>query len=199
MKNFFTSMLVLILLMLQISLVNAADGVNIKNQGKHIAIVILSDEFQKDKHYSYAKEIPESNPQNIVEIGRDTQEKYACYCLNNGLDMEAVPKLNDLTSFAEEENFDRLLFLVVKKPNVEISHVNAYTGVGNSIVKKARVSLQVDAFLCDKTKLLKTFSVTKKRSSQEGAFDNKNPEARAKSSAFKLCTKAIGEAMKGLL
>ena len=161
------------------------------NSVKNIGIVIVgSEDFQSEKYFNAARDIVKPlNDGMSIEVGELMQSKYRKYCEEKGIS-SATPELSDLTAFAEQNDFDRVLCLVVEKPTQD--EFNRWDG---SFV--VRISLQVNAYLCNKTELIKTHSTGKKKESEFNLL-LRSPEVRARIGAFKLCANDIGKAMKGL-
>ena len=143
-------------------------------------ILIGGDSFETERHFKAAQDIFKDDKNISVLVGDEMQKKYFNYCDENGLSKTEALSLSDLITFTQKNNFDKILYLVMPQPTVE----RFYNLLGKEL---DRVSVQVNAYLLDDKKLLKNYSVTKKREVKDDGFDKRSPEVRANIAAFRLC------------
>ena len=186
--------------LLMFACVASAAVVNLDNPDKKNGILLIgSREFRTEQYFQRSREIfkVEKNQNVSFEVGEELQKKYADYCQDNAINKNNAPELKELLEFVKQNDFDCILCLVIKDPEISESVKTEYLGfdmTGN--VKHFTVSMEVNAFLCDKTKLIKTYTSVKKK--DQSSKKSRNPREKAKRGAFTLCISDINKAMKKL-
>ena len=189
--------LVLFIFMFALSGMTAVESMS---KSKNIGIVIIgNNDVKSEKYFQRSAAIfdVEKNPNVSVEVGESIQQKYYDYCKDKEINENEAPKLENLLEFTAQNNFDRMLCLVIKNPEVSKSQNESYLGFGRVGLKEFfTISMTVNAYLCDQTQILKAHSVTKQKTQDDK--HSHDPEAKAKRGAFTLCINDIGKAIKGL-
>ena len=171
------------------------------NTLKSIGIIIISaDEFKSEVYFNRSASIfnADKNSNIKVEVGESLQQKYSDYCKDKEISDNEPPRLENLLEFTVQNNFDYLLCLVIKEPEVSKYMKKVYGGqyIGEVNAEHFTVSMTINAYMCDKTKLLKTHSVTKNKI--QDVRHSRNPQAKATRGAFTLCINDIKKSMNGL-
>ena len=177
------------------TIVNASSNQNIG------VIIIGDDEFKQEVYFNRSAKIfdVKKNPNLSVKYGETVQKNYSDYCKEKSISDSAPPKLENLLEFSNQNNFDRVMCLVVKTP--EVSDYYEYKdgllpGSPSRLSKHFTVTITVNAYLCDKEKILKTISITKTKT--ENDIYSSKPKVRATRGAFTSCVENIGKEIKGI-
>lgn len=164
-------------------------------------IIIGDDDFKQEVYFNRSAKIfdVKKNPNISVKVGETVQKNYSDYFKEKSISDAKPPKLENLLEFAKQNNFDRVLCLVVKNPGV--SNYYEYEegllpGSGLKLSQHFTVTITVNAYLCDREKILKTVSITKKKT--EDDIHSSKPQVRATRGAFTSCVENIGKEMKGI-
>lgn len=168
---------------------------------QNIGIIIIGDDdFKQEVYFNRSAKIfdVKKNPNISVKVGESVQKNYSDYCKEKSISDIEPPKLENLLEFANQNNFDRVLCLVVKTPEVSEYQREEYGGrfLKSMTVNYIEVSLSTNAYFCDDTKLLKTFSTTRKKELAKGR--SRDPKAKATRSAFTLCIEDIEKAINNV-
>ena len=151
-----------------------------RETGKEFGIVIISGaEFKTSDYYkiiSKTFKLP-----NGYVIGDEMQSKYQKFLLENDLIGEKLPRKNYLLDFTAQSGCERILFLVVTST---ADHQN-----NSKSRQKNRISVQVDAYLCDRYKILEGAT-----SAQQN--DSNTSDLRARRGSFKKCLTEIAKYIK---
>ena len=170
-----TTFLILLTFLLALQGASATAASKATHSVQSIGVVIIGDkEFQQERFYSQISDILNSRS-NKVTIGTKTQASFAQFCQASNIAEKALPKVNDMVEFAKQENFDKLVGIVIREPmkNNFKRKVSNHEG----LVDRTICALQLDFYIFDKERSLKVFSVAKdKLASNEtdatvGAFD----------------------------
>ena len=183
----------LLVLIICVVITNTAIAAQNMSSNKNIGIIIIgSDEFKSEVYFNRSAAIfnADKNPNISVEVGDVIQEKFSAYCKDNELSDNEAPKLENLLDFTKQNNLNQVLCLVIKKP--EISE-KIFEKTGRLL--EATVSMSINSYLCDQTKLLKTHSVTKQKTQDDN--HSRHPKDKATRGAFTLCINDIGKAING--
>lgn len=178
---------------------------------KQIGILIIGGhtDFKHGKYLTAAEEIFSKNKAKNFSIvaGDKIQNVYYDFCAKKDISSEQAPKLDDLLEFTKENNFYRVLCLVVQQPDVDTYMREQELLFGSSeVLPEAIVHIQMDAYLCDENRLIKSHSSSKKRKGSYdvfslgrlGKFTSGKAVAKATLGAFKLCTQDVSKAIFGL-
>lgn len=146
-------------------------------------VIIGGSDFKTPDFYKYAKDelIDDGETRYEIFIGNDMQSKYMEYWLEQGYIEEQKPNKQTLVDFVVFSKCDKVLFLVVKDPQLEKSE--------EGFAVHNRVSIQTNAILCDGEKILSSCSATRND-------DSYTSDLRAKRGAFQKCLEDIGVKMK---
>lgn len=146
-------------------------------------VIIGSSDFKTADYFNSIKSSFQSNNEYTVEYGNGIQSKYQSYWLDKGFLEEQKPVKQDLIDFVKYSGYDKVLFVMVKDPVVD-KH-KQQTGLFTSVVN-SRASISVNAFLADKSNVIKASSSTKED-------DSEASELRAKRGAFRKCLQEISK------
>lgn len=158
---------------------------------ERIAVLLVgSNDFKTDQYFSMIeKQVAQNCPHSArISIGSDVQSMYQEYWLDKGYLEEQKPTKDDLVALVNYMNMDKVLFLMVKDPVVEKNFAMDWFDSG----ERSRASIQMNAFLVDKEKVLRL-----KASNHED--DSFASDLRAKRGAFKKCVTEITKDMASLL
>ena len=173
-----------------------------------IAVVIVSaDSDFKSKNF--IKRIKENFGKKNVNVtilaGDEVQSKYQEYWFDKDLLEEGTPTKEDFIKFVSYGDYDKVIYLMIKTPDVSHSQTGAIMG-GNTTPLPATgtvnsgtvayfnsfsTSVTVNSFLADKEKIIKTNSSTNSNTADQAIW--------AKENAFKRCVKAVSEIFNPLL
>ena len=186
MKRFFifAAMFIMMMCSLMPSAANAAAG-------EKVAILLMgSNDFKTDQYFSMIeKQFLANNPHhNRIVIGSNIQSKYQEYWLDKGFLEEQKPTKEDLTNLVAYLDVDKVLFIMVKDPVVEKSWAMDFFQSG----QRSRASIQVNAFLADREKVLKLMAANHED-------DSMSSDMRAKRGAFKKCVIEVSKDMLPLM
>ena len=159
--------------------------------GERVAILLMgSNDFKTDQYFSMlGKYFLDNNPHhNRIVIGSDIQSKYQEYWLDKGFLEEQKPEKEDLIALVSYLDVDKVLFLMVKDPVVEKTYTMDWFESG----ERSRASIQVNAFLASREKVLKL----KAANHEDDSFAS---DLRAKRGAFKKCVVEISKDMLPLM
>lgn len=181
---FFISILTIACLMLSSAIAAARQ----ENGGNNkIAILLAGSNAFKSTHYFAMTEeqFSKNNPlAGQIALGIDVQSKYLEYWLDKGFLEEQQPSTEDLLALPAYLDKDKVLVMIVKDPAVEKN--TAFTLAASG--EKSRASIQIDAFLVDREKIIQ-------RQTASNEDDSFYSELRAKRGAFKKCLKELSSAM----
>lgn len=159
--------------------------------GERVAILLMgSNDFKTDQYFSMlGKYFLDNNPHhNRIIIGSDIQSKYQEYWLDKGFLEEQKPEKDDLIALVSYLDVDKVLFLMVKDPVVEKTYTMDWFESG----ERSRASIQVNAFLASRERVLKL----KAANHEDDSFAS---DLRAKRGAFKKCVVEISKDMLPLM
>ena len=159
--------------------------------GERVAILLMgSNDFKTDQYFSMlGKYFLDNNPHhNRIVIGSDIQSKYQEYWLDKGFLEEQKPEKEDLIALVSYLEVDKVLFLMVKDPVVEKTYTMDWFESG----ERSRASIQVNAFMASREKVLKL----KAANHEDDSFAS---DLRAKRGAFKKCVVEISKDMLPLM
>ena len=163
---------------------NGSSGSNGKDK---VAILLMgSNDFKSTQYFTmienhFLKDNPHASQ---IALGADVQSKYQEYWLDKGFLEEQQPTKEDLLAMPSYLGVDKVLVMIVKDPVVE-KHW-AFTLMESG--EKSRASIQINAFLVNKDKILKS----KVSNNEDDSFSS---DLRAKRGAFKKCMKEISAEM----
>ena len=148
--------------------------------GNQIAVVIVGGADYRTKDFvKLTKDLFKVSDELTLATGKEVQNKYQMYWLDKGLIDEDTPTKEDFVQFVNYSGYRKVLYLVIKDSVID-QH-------GRKKGKdRSRASLTVNAFIVDKTKILKFDSSTNEE-------DSKTSELRARLGAFKQCVKEISK------
>lgn len=184
---------IMILVMMTLLAVTAVSGAASaeKASGERVAILLMgSNDFKTDQYFGMlGKYFLDNNPHhNRIVIGSDIQSKYQEYWLDKGFLEEQKPEKDDLIALVSYLDVDKVLFLMVKDPVVEKTYTMDWFESG----ERSRASIQVNAFLASREKVLKL----KAANHEDDSFAS---DLRAKRGAFKKCVVEISKDMLPLM
>lgn len=159
--------------------------------GERVAILLMgSNDFKTDQYFAMiGKYFLDNNPHhNRILVGSDIQSRYQEYWLDKGFLEEQKPEKDDLIALVDYLGVDKVLFLMVKDPVVEKSFAMDFFESG----ERSRASIQVNAFLANREKVLKL----KAANHEDDSFAS---DLRAKRGAFKKCVVEISKDMLPLM
>lgn len=159
--------------------------------GERVAILLMgSNDFKTDQYFAMiGKYFLDNNPHhNRILVGSDIQSRYQEYWLDKGFLEEQKPEKDDLIALVDYLEVDKVLFLMVKDPVVEKSFAMDFFESG----ERSRASIQVNAFLANREKVLKL----KAANHEDDSFAS---DLRAKRGAFKKCVVEISKDMLPLM
>ena len=180
----FISALTMSLLLLAGVCSAAAQGSNGKDK---VAILLMgSNDFKSTQYFTMIENhFLKNNPHaGQIALGADIQSKYQEYWLDKGFLEEQQPAKDDLLALPEYLGVDKVLVMIVKDPVVEKHFAFTLTESG----EKSRASIQLNAFLIDREKILKS----KVSNNEDDSFYS---DLRAKRGAFKKCMKELSAEM----
>ena len=171
---------------------------------QNIAVVVVSadDDFKgklfiKDINKNFGK----NNANVKILSGDDVQSKYQEYWFDKELVEEGTPKKEDLIDFVSYGNYDKVIYLMIKTPDLKHSQSGAVmTGsvAPGGVVTGTAVSLgtfstsvTVSSFLVDKDKVIKIANSTNSKVSETALWTKKY--------AFQKCVKDISKVLNPLL
>ena len=163
---------------------NGSSGSNGKDR---VAILLMgSNDFKSTQYFTmienhFLKDNPHASQ---IALGADVQSKYQEYWLDKGFLEEQQPTKDDLLAMPAYLGVDKVLVMIVKDPVVE-KHW-AFTLMESG--EKSRASIQINAFLVNNDKILKS----KVSNNEDDSFSS---DLRAKRGAFKKCMKEISVEM----
>lgn len=181
---FISALAMSIMLLAGVCSAAASQGSNGKDK---VAILLMgSNDFKSTQYFTMIENhFLKNNPHaSQIVLGADIQSKYQEYWLDKGFLEEQQPTKDDLLAMPEYLGVDKVLVLIVKDPVVE-KHF-AFTLMESG--EKSRASIQINAFLIDKEKILKS----KVSNNEDDSFSS---DLRAKRGAFKKCMKEISAEM----
>lgn len=157
-------------------------------------VIIGGSDFKTPDYYDYIHDTFSQDDEQIIKMyrisaGNELQSKYLDYWIDQGFLEEQTPKKNDLLNFVTYGQYDKVIFLMVKDPVTEKHSRQA--GIFGTVTQ-ARTSVQINAFLCDNTQIIKTYTAIKED-------DSEWSDLRAKRGAFEKCIKDIAKEIKPLL
>ena len=192
MKRFSAFLLVFLLIF--------ANTVSAEGTVKKIGIIIVGsiDDMNSNKWFSATKTVTPKGNTYLVKVGNEIQDEWNSYCVTKKISSKEPPKVENVLEFVEQNNFHRLLFLVVSPPSQPITYKkNEEFGLYKSKAKYIKLSVQTNAYLFDKVKLLKSISSVNSHDESWGYSDQKT-ESKAQFGAFKRCLKKIGKNIEDL-
>lgn len=182
----------LIFIMTVLLLMAGCNGAFAKGaSGERVAILLMgSNDFKTDQYFAMiGKYFLDNNPHhNRILVGSDIQSRYQEYWLDKGFLEEQKPEKDDLIALVDYLEVDKVLFLMVKDPVVEKSFAMDFFESG----ERSRASIQVNAFLANREKVLKL----KAANHEDDSFAS---DLRAKRGAFKKCVVEISKDMLPLM
>ena len=154
-------------------------------------LIIASSDFKTQDFYECAKEnlSDPTNSKYMIVTGSDIEGKYSNYWLDKGFLEEQAPNKDSLLEFAAYSNYDKVLYLLIQDPQMERNNHSVAGWWGASVNIHNRVSLKINAFLCDGNSVIQTASVTK-------TSDSYYSDLRAKRKAFNECLTDISSKIK---
>ena len=164
--------------------------VSIQAAPKSVGVVIIgTSDFRTPDYYNILTDkLPKLfTPSNYsLSIGTESQNRYQAYWNNKGFLTEQTATKADLLDFANQSNYDNVLFLILSQPIVDTHKV---------ILRRnsTRVSLDVCAIYIDAKQ--KTI-ISNVMTTQED--DSKTSQLRAKSGAFGKATDFFVTNIKGI-
>ena len=173
---FISALAMSIMLLAGVCSAAASQGSNGKDK---VAILLMgSNDFKSTQYFTMIENhFLKNNPHaSQIVLGADIQSKYQEYWLDKGFLEEQQPTKDDLLAMPEYLGVDKVLVLIVKDPVVE-KHF-AFTLMESG--EKSRASIQINAFLIDKEKILKS----KVSTNEDDSFSS---DLRATRGAFKKC------------
>ena len=158
----------------------SAEAKSILPNEQQIAVVIVgSSDYKTSDFINYAKSYFKPANESKVLVGKDVQSKYQTYWLGKGLLDEGTPTKEDFIEFVNYSGYKKIIYLVIKDSIVD-------THERKKGKARSRVSLTINAFLVDKSQIVKVISSTNEE-------DSKTSELRAKRGAFKKCIEEISD------
>ena len=146
----------------------------------HTGVVIVGGaEFKTSDYYKAVQQ--NLNFKGNTKVGDEMQSKYQTFLLENDLLSEKLPRKQYLLDFTAQSGCERILFLVVTST---ADHQN-----NPKSKQKNRFSVQVDAYLCDRYKILAGAT-----SAQQN--DSNTSDLRARRGSFKKCLSEIAKLIK---
>ena len=146
-------------------------------------VIIGGAEFKTKDYYKMIQSEIKSKNGAKFQIGNEIQSKYQRYLFENDLVGETTPRKQNLIDFTVRSSCDKVLFLVVSST---ADHQN-----NPKSRQKDRLTVQVDAYLCDK------FSVREVLSSVQENH-SKTSDLRARRGAFRKCLEELAKGLTSL-
>ena len=150
-----------------------------KSAGSTGVVIIGGAEFKTSDYYKLVKQ--NFNFKGPAKIGDEMQSKYQKFLLENDLLGEKLPRKQYLLDFTAQSGCEKILFLVVTST---ADHQN-----NPKSKQKNRISVQVDAYLCDRYKILEGAT-----SAQQN--DSNTSDLRARRGSFKKCLNELAKMIK---
>ncbi len=146
-------------------------GAGISSAQGNLGIVIVGGaEFKTADYYKIVSQT--FKLQENFKIGDEMQSKYQRFLMENDLLDEKIPRKQHLLDFTAQSGCEEILFLIIDST---ADHQN-----NGKRRQKNRLSVQVDAYLCDSYKILEGATFVKDSKS-------KTSDLRARREAFKKC------------
>lgn len=137
------------------------------------AVVIIGGaEFKTPEYYKMIQSTLRSKGGLNCEVGDDMQKKYQRFMMETYDLGNTAPKKKDLVNFAANSGYKRTLYLVIDE-NIDTQQ-NAKTR------QKNRVSVQLDAYLCNSADIIDMATASRDDNSKTSIL-------RARKSAFQKC------------
>ena len=188
MKKIFLLALCFILISASTTFAGAAEDF-LSRSGPTVGIVIVGgSDFRTPDYYGYidktftAKDKKKYGNYKIVS-GNDMQSKYLNFWTDKGFLEEQFPKKQDFLDFVKYSGYGKVLFLMVKDP---VTDKHSRTAGIFGTVAQTRTSVQINAFLCDGSDIVKTYTAIKED-------DSEWSDLRAKRGAFEKAIRDIAE------
>ncbi len=151
---------------------------------QRVGVVIVGGADYKTKDfYEYVEKYfykPFASDTMQIQYGKDAQNKYQNFWLDKGYLEEQKPTQKDFIEFVSYGAYDKVIFLKVEDSVAEMQR------------KRSRLSVNVNVFLVDRRKVLKTGSSTNEE-------DSKASQLRARRGAFKKCAKELSAEIEPLM
>ena len=151
---------------------------------ERLGVVIVSGaEYKTEDYFDFVEKYfvkPFAGDKMQFQFGRDAQNKYQNFWLDKGYLEEQTPTQRDFIEFVSYGAYDKVIFLKVQD------------SVTDQQGKRSRLSVNVNAFLVDRRKVLKASSSTNEE-------DSKASQLRARRGAFKKCAKELSEELEPLM
>ena len=151
---------------------------------ERVGVVIVGGaEYKTKDYYDFVEKYfvkPFAGDARQIQYGKDAQNKYQNFWLDKGYLEEQVPTQRDFIDFVSYGAYDKVIFLKVQD------------SVTDQQGKRSRLSVNVNVFLADRRKVLKTASSTNEE-------DSKASQLRARRGAFKKCAKELHDAIEPLM
>ena len=151
---------------------------------ERVGVVIVSGaEYKTEDYFDFVEKFfvkPFSSDSMQLQYGKDAQNKYQNYWLDKGYLEEQAPTQRNFIEFVSYGAYDKVIFLKVQD------------SVTDQQGKRSRLSVNVNAFLVDRRKVLKAASSTNEE-------DSKASQLRARRGAFKKCAKELSNAIEPLM
>lgn len=175
-----------------------ANGQNVERVGEikeKIGVVIVDGEqFKNKSYYRLASEIPNCEGKSfMVDCGDEIQAKYSQFCNSKGISDQNIPKVENLTEFVEKYDYKFVVYITIPKADrMEWTNKGERYGYGRPY---AKVTMQVDGYLCDRSNLVSIYSTIKEHTSADDI--GRDYRVRASTGAFKSCCREISKAFNG--
>ena len=143
-------------------------------------VIVGGAEFKTKDFYKMIPNVFDLN-KSRCKVGDEIQGKYQKFLLERDLLGETIPRKQNLIDFAAKSGCSKVLFLVVDST---ADHQN-----DPKRNQKNRLSIQVDAYLCDSLQVIDVQTT--------GQESNSNTsDLRARRKAFKKCLEELSKTMK---
>lgn len=163
-------------LLMMLTMFSATTAFAAKTITQRVGVVIVGGADYKTKDfYEYVEKYfykPFASDVMQIQYGKDAQNKYQNFWLDKGYLEEQKPTQKDFIEFVSYGAYDKVIFLKVEDSVSEMQR------------KRSRLSVNVNVFLVDRRKVLKTASSTNEE-------DSKASQLRARRGAFKQCAKEL--------
>ena len=143
-----------------------------------VGVVIIGGvEFKTDDYYQIVLKNFKPKSGATIETGNDLQTRYKKYWLQRGFIGDQPPQTEDLINFAQQSGLKKIVYVIVSDTIVDKHNSSNHR-------EKARVSVQLDAYLCTPTEVVDLFAASNEQNS-------KGSTLRARRGAFDKCLKEI--------
>ena len=143
-------------------------------------VIVGGAEFKTKDYYKMISSVFDLN-KSRDKVGDEIQGKYQKFLLERDLLGEKIPRKQYLIDFAARSGCSKVLFLMIDST---ADHQNDFKKS-----QKNRLSIQVDAYLCDSLQVIDV-----QTTGQES--NSKTSDLRARRKAFKKCLEELSKTMK---